>query len=266
MAKDSRHWWPSPLLLLSVGVHVAAPVVWVFSPYYWPWIVGVLVLNHTVLTMATLLPRSSLLGPNLSRLPAESAARSEVALTFDDGPDPDVTPKVLDILEQSGARATFFCVGSRATSHPGIVAEIARRGHLVENHSLLHSNSFAFWGPRRLRVELDGTQEVLHHCTGRWPRFFRAPAGIRGPFLDFVLSRCGLELVSWTHRGFDTVSRDSDKVLKRLTHNLAPGDVLLMHDGSSSLDPGGEPLVLRVLPELLESLARRGLTPAPFQT
>ncbi len=265
MPTASKRWRPSPLLQLTAGFHAAAPLAWAIYPGQWPFIVAGLAANHAALTVGAMIPRSSLLGTNLAHLPRACADRGEVALTFDDGPDPDVTPRVLDLLDRTNTRATFFCIGKRAETHPQIVTDIARRGHLVENHSRVHSNLFAFYGPRQLRRELERTQGTLHRCTGRMPQFFRAPAGMRGPFLDFALSRCGLRLVSWTHRGFDTVFHDAARILARLTRNLSPGDVLLLHDGSSSQDPGGEPVVLQVLPELLDRLLRRGLKPVPFK-
>jgi peptidoglycan/xylan/chitin deacetylase (PgdA/CDA1 family) len=234
-----------------VFLHAAA-AVWVAAyPPAWPWALGVIGANQLVLFCAALSPRGRLLGPNLVRLPASAARRREISLTFDDGPDPDVTPRVLDLLDRYQAKASFFCIGENVAAQPELVKEIVRRGHSVENHSYRHHRAFAFFGISRLKREVDSAQSAVASITGRTPVFFRAPAGFRSPFLDSVLAPRGLRYVSWTRRGFDAVSTDPQRILKRLTTGLAAGDVLLMHDSA--------PVVLAVLPPLLEQLSARGL-------
>jgi len=190
-----------------------------------------------------------------------------VALTFDDGPDPEVTPAVLDCLDHHRAQATFFCIGQRVMAYPDLAAEIVARGHRVENHSHTHGNGFAFGGERRVEREVLQAQDVIERATGRRPRLFRAPAGIRNPLLEPCLVRAGLSLVSWTRRGFDSVSRNPEAVTQRLLHGLAPGDILLLHDGRSARSAAGRWVVLEALPRLLDVLAERGLrsvaVPAP---
>ena len=240
-----------PVIRASVLVHAAAIVLLAAEPQAWPWALGVLAANHFVLLCAALSPNDRLLGPNLSSLPASAAGRGEISLTFDDGPDPEVTPRVLDMLDRFQAKASFFCIGERAAAHPDLVREIARRGHSVENHSYHHRSAFAFFGTAWLKRQVDAAQEILTSLAGRAPAFFRAPAGFRSPLLHFVLSNAGLRYVSWTRRGFDAVSRDPRRVLRRLTRGLSAGDVLLLHDSA--------PIVLDVLPALLGELAARGL-------
>jgi peptidoglycan/xylan/chitin deacetylase (PgdA/CDA1 family) len=112
-----------------------------------------------------------------------------------------------------------------------------------------------------LRREVDAAQAAIAGITGRAPAFFRAPAGFRSPLLDPVMAACGLHYVSWTRRGFDTVHGNADAVLQRLTRGLGPGDILLLHDGASARARDGEPVVLAVLPALLDRLAASGLKP-----
>ena len=102
---------------------------------------------------------------------------------------------------------------------------------------------------------------VLTAITGQAPRFFRAPAGLRSPLLDPVLSRLGLRLATWTRRGFDTGVRDPERVTRRLLRGLGAGHILLLHDGHAARGPDGEPLLLRVLPDVLEAVAAAGLRP-----
>jgi peptidoglycan/xylan/chitin deacetylase (PgdA/CDA1 family) len=184
-----------------------------------------------------------------------------VAITFDDGPDPQVTPRVLDILERYGFAASFFCVGNRAARYPDICREIVRRGHALENHTQHHYHRFALLGPGAIRRELCACQAVLTRVSGRRPGFFRAVAGLRNPFLEPVLCRFGLRLVSWTRRGFDTLDTDPRRVASRLTNGLRAGDILVAHDGSSARMASGEPVVLEALPRVLDSVAENGLHP-----
>lgn len=258
---QARAWRPAPAIALTLLLHVAGAAMLVFQFALWPWVLGGLVANHLLLSAAVLWPRGRVLGPNRLRLPPSAAARNEVSLNFDDGPDPGVTPRVLDLLDRHHARASFFCIGEKAAAFPELVREIARRGHSVENHSHSHSGAFAFYGPWRLRREVDAAQAAIAGVTERTPAFFRAPAGFRSPMLDPVMASRGLQYVSWTRRGFDTVDGDAGRVLRRLTRGLAPGDILLMHDSGSACARDGEPVVLAVLPALLDRLAASGLKP-----
>jgi peptidoglycan/xylan/chitin deacetylase (PgdA/CDA1 family) len=256
-----RPWPLPPLLRATVALHLLGAAALLAAPAQWPWILAALAANHLVITFFGLWPRSTALGENLVRLPAASVARREVALTIDDGPDPLVTPAVLDLLEASGARATFFCIAGRAQAHPALVREIARRGHSVQNHSCTHSHAFSLRGPRGFAREIDRAQDILAPLAGATPAFFRAPAGLRNPFLAPVLHRRGLTLTSWTRRGYDTRERDPQRVLARLTRGLAAGDILLLHDGHAARDDAGHPVILSVLPLLLAALRAQHLQP-----
>lgn len=255
--------WPA-LLRGTAVVHALAAAGVLPWPDRWPWLLGTLVANHSVLVAAGLLPRCGWLGRNLTRLPVESVARHEVALTFDDGPDPRTTPDILEVLEARGARASFFVVGSRVAAARGLVAEAAARGHRVENHSFRHSPAFFFHPPWTLRDELARCQEAVAEATGRAPVWFRAPAGFRGPLLQPALAAQGLALASWTRRGFDAVERDPGRVLARLTRNLRAGDVLLLHDASSATAATGRAVALEALPPLLDALDVAGLRAVPL--
>jgi peptidoglycan/xylan/chitin deacetylase (PgdA/CDA1 family) len=243
----------------SLLLHAAAAAVWIAQPALWPWAVATVLADHLVLTAAGLWPRSSLLGPNLRRLPA--AAGDCVAITIDDGPDPAITPKVLDLLDQHAAHATFFCIGQLVQTYPDLAREILRRGHCIENHSQRHLHRFSLLGPVGMSAEIAEAQRTIETITGQRPRFFRAPAGLRNPFLEPILARQGLQLASWTRRGFDTVNADADRVHERLTRNLAAGDILLLHDGHAARTASGIPVILAVLPGILETIAAARLRP-----
>lgn len=259
-----RRGW-APLIKGSVGLHAGAALGLALQPASWPWALALVAADHAMLTAAGLWPRSSLLGPNWTRLPAPAAARGEVAITIDDGPDPEVTPHVLELLERHATKATFFCIGERAQRHAALCSDIVRAGHMIENHTQHHRHDFSLLGPRGFLREIEAGQRTLTDITGRVPRFFRAPAGLRNPFLEPVLARLDLQLASWTRRGFDTRTRDADAVSARLLRGLAAGDILLLHDGHAARDANNRPVILDALQQLLEGVRRAGLRPVTLQ-
>jgi peptidoglycan-N-acetylglucosamine deacetylase len=260
-----RRWTPSPFLYASAAIHVAAAAAVLARPEIWRWALAAVVANHLLITAAGLWPRSGWLGPNLTRLPATAARRGEIAITIDDGPDPEVTPRVLDLLARHGAQATFFCVGERVLRHAELARDIVRRGHEIENHTQRHRHDFSLLGPRGMRTEIAGAQDCIAQVTGVRPRFFRAPAGLRNPFLEPVLCGLGLRLASWTRRGFDTVNGNPDDVYRRLCRSLRAGDILLLHDGHSAPAGNGAPVILEVLPRVLDALRTRQMRPVTLR-
>ncbi len=261
MRSNPRTWRPGPFLLIQIALHGIALLLLVISPQAWVWAMAIVLLSQLMLMVAGLWPRSACLGPNLVRLPASAMQRGEVAITIDDGPDPHVTPQVLAILAQHGARATFFCIGARATAYPELCRSMVAAGHRIENHGARHPPLVSLSGPAGWRREILGGQHIIQGITGRAPQFYRAVAGLRNVFLDPVLNSTGLRLASWTRRGFDTRERDSDKVLQRLTRELAAGDILLLHDGNAARTTANEALIVVVLPKLLAAIRDLGLKP-----
>jgi len=252
-------WSAPPAVTASIALHAAAAGAAAFVPGALWWALGGIAANQLGLALAGLWPRSRLLGPNWTRLPEAAARQRRFALTLDDGPDPEVTPRVLDLLDAQRTRATFFCIAARAQAHPALLREIVARGHDVQNHSHSHHHHFALLGPSALRREIDRAQQVLADLAGVRPHCFRAPAGLRNPLLDPVLHELNLHLVSWTRRGFDTASADPQRVLARLTRDMAAGDIVLLHDGHARRSADGVPVVLGVLPRLLSQAASLGL-------
>jgi peptidoglycan/xylan/chitin deacetylase (PgdA/CDA1 family) len=252
--------WP-PAVSGSLGLHALALGASALLPGAWPWALGAVALNHAGLTVAGLWPRSTLLGPNVRHLPAAATARGEVAITIDDGPDPEVTPAVLDLLAQHQVPATFFCIAEQARRHPSLLRRIAAAGHSVQNHSDRHRHHFSLLGPRAMSREIADAQALLADLSGCRPIAFRAPAGLRNPLLDPLLHRLDLHLVSWTRRGFDTRDADPARVLARLSRGLAAGDILLLHDGHARRSAGGRAVLLEVLPLLLQGCRAAGLRP-----
>ncbi|MDH5835072.1 polysaccharide deacetylase family protein [Luteimonas kalidii] len=248
--RHPRAWLP--LLLLSQAV-----VAWLWWRWGWPVGLPVMLATHAVAWWGVLAPNAALYGPVLSRL---SADERQVWLTIDDGPSDDTLP-ILDLLDAHGARATFFLVGDRAQARPDLVREIASRGHGIANHSLTHPQA-RFWalGPRRMRAEIEGCQRQLQAITGAAPRWFRAVVGHANPFVSTPLRDAGLARVGWNARGFDAVERDVGRVVSRIEHDLAPGAIVLLHEGA----PHGRSVeMIAAVLARLEALGYRAVVPEP---
>ena len=247
-------------------LHVIAVLTLLLEPTLWRWSVSAIFLNQAWISFACLWPRSRLLGKNLVRLPEAAIQRGEIALTFDDGPAPEVTSKVLAILAAHSIRATFFCIGERAAAYPELCRDIIAAGHTIENHGQRHRNHNAFSGLRGWMREVGDGQATLEIITGRRPQFYRALAGFHNPFLAPVLHRLGIRLASWTRRGYDTNTADANVVLMRLVKNLAAGDILLLHDGNAAKTAEGIPVIIEVLPRLLTEISNRKLNPVTLSS
>ncbi len=160
-----------------------------------------------------------------------TTARREVWLTIDDGPDPEDTPRILELLAAHNARATFFVIGENAARHPALIRAIAAAGHEVAHHTHTHPLA-AFWcaSPARVAQELDAVLETLR-AAGVRPTRFRPPAGIKNFWLAPALSARGLTCVGWSARGLERWPGDAAAVAARATRGLAPGAILLLHEG-----------------------------------
>lgn len=206
-----------------------------------------------VFTWGTLAPGSRLYGPVISRLPAGEG----VLITIDDGPDPDITPALLEVLDRHQAKALFFLIGALAEAQPALVTEILRRGHRIGNHSMTHpAGSFWCLGPWRMWRELAQCEAVLAtHDKPTAKRWFRPPVGHHNLFCHAAAQALGMPMLMWNCRGFDTVDRSVPRVLRRLERGLKPGAIVLLHDGRSTS--------VAVLDGTLALIAQRGLQTAP---
>jgi len=199
-------------------------------------------------------PRSSFFLPVVSR---GDPGRPAVALTFDDGPDPLVTPLLLEILAAAGVPAAFFVTGERAARHPERIRAILAEGHEVGNHSWHHDPLLMLRPMSVLRREVVQAQRILMEA-GIVPRVFRPPVGITNARLPAVLREAGLTCVTFSRRGFDRGNRRVAGLAKRLLHGVRPGDILLLHDVSPS-GAGGIDCWLAEVRALLAGLRERSL-------
>jgi peptidoglycan-N-acetylglucosamine deacetylase len=187
--------------------------------------------------------------------------RRELALTFDDGPDPDYTPYVLDLLDRYEARATFFVVGVNAVVWPDLLHEVVRRGHSLGNHTHQHADLYALQAPA-VGAEIAGCSADLAAAGMRRPTWFRPPKGFTSPTVALVARRQRLRTAFWSHclEACHPVGTPRDQAVRQLVDRLLPGQVLLAHDGGRVMAPGGQVIdrgaTMEALPVLLERLRR----------
>jgi peptidoglycan/xylan/chitin deacetylase (PgdA/CDA1 family) len=171
-------------------------------------------------------PSAELFGPTLNRLGLPGA----LALTFDDGPNPSITPRLLDLLGRHEVQATFFLIGRHVRAAAAIAREIAERGHALGNHTETHPN-LVWLSPARIREELDRCQDAIARAAGRRALWMRPPYGFRGPQLGPVVRRGGWAGVAmWSLTGYDWKPQPAEKMIDRL-RGARPGDIVLLHDG-----------------------------------
>lgn len=182
-------------------------------------------------------------------------AARRIALTFDDGPDPVNTPKVLALLQAHRARGTFFVIGERAARAPEIVQEMAARGHEVENHSWSHSNLWCC-GPRRTAAEISRVQDLVGNLTGRPPQFFRPPWGMVNLAVFPTLRRLGIRCVLWTVQPEGLRAVEPGEIAVRVLRGARPGAIVDLHDAEGVR--GAPARLLEALPPMLEGLADAG--------
>lgn len=186
-----------------------------------------------------------------------------VALTFDDGPHPEHTRAVLDLLDQRGAKATFFVIGKKAEAHPELVREIVRRGHEVGVHGYAHDRLFALRGPRRVRADLLRAVEALERITGKRPDLFRPPIGHTNPTIARMAERLDLTVVGWSAAGRDGVRARPEDVVRRVRRGLEDGAIVLLHDAAERDDR--TPAALEALPRILDAIDASNLRVAPLR-
>ncbi|MFT7484230.1 MAG: peptidoglycan/xylan/chitin deacetylase (PgdA/CDA1 family) [Candidatus Paceibacteria bacterium] len=189
------------------------------------------------------------------------ADRPQVALTYDDGPDPVATPLLLDLLQERGVSATFFCVGDKVRAHPQVMRRMRDEGHSLGNHSNRHSNWTNFYGTGRMQAEIGAAQEAFEDVLGLRPEFYRPPIGLANHALGVVTASLGMTIVGWQVRGFDLPGSDPSKVARRVLKGLRPGGVVLLHDGNR--DPQA---VLEATALVLDGLETRQLQPVTLKT
>jgi peptidoglycan/xylan/chitin deacetylase (PgdA/CDA1 family) len=197
---------------------------------------------------------SPLFGPVLSRLPGDGRC---VSLTFDDGPNPDATPRVLDALGEAGVKATFFLLGKHVDRWPALAARVAAEGHQLGNHGW-HHRKLHVRSPAYVRDDLARGLASIEAATGVRPAFFRAPHGFRNPWVSSIAHGLGERVVGWTLGVWDSARPGARVIAQRTLVHVRPGSIVLLHDGDG-YDPAGDRVqTAEALPAILGGLRDRG--------
>lgn len=192
------------------------------------WVIVILLLG----VLAVLVWASADIGSGvyLKALCRAESADKVVALTFDDGPDADSTPRVLDLLKRYDVRATFFVVGEQARQNPELIHRMVAEGHTVAGHSYYHLPQSTLWSSQRYTEELFRCNDVVARLTGLRMRLYRPPFGVTNPPIARAVKNLGLIPVGWSVRSLDTITKNRDRVVDRVMRGLRGGDVILLHD------------------------------------
>jgi peptidoglycan/xylan/chitin deacetylase (PgdA/CDA1 family) len=180
----------------------------------------------------------------------------EILVTFDDGPHPVQTPKILDVLRRHNVKAMFFLIGENAEKYPDITRRIAEEGHITGNHTYSHQGRFPIFSANKMEEELEKTKEVILRITGVPVTFFRPPFGITNIRMSRVIRNSGYKVMGWNIRSYDT-SLTREKALKRVANKLRRGAIILLHDRL----PDSE----KLLEDILLKIKERGLTTPQLQ-
>lgn len=181
-------------------------------------------------------------------------SKKHISLTFDDGPDPEFTPRILSLLKKYEAKATFFLIGKNAKKYPEIIHQIIEEGHSIGSHSYSHSKNFGFFSTQKVARELMRTNSILKETTRKELKMFRPPFGVTNPNIKKALRKTGHKSIGWSKRSLDTTKLSEEKILKRITSNLKKGDIVLLHDNSAKTIAVLEQLLLFLQSHELQSV------------
>ena len=167
-----------------------------------------------------------------------------LTITFDDGPHPEHTPTILNILNQYNAPATFFMIGKNVDAHPAIAKQVVDAGHEIGNHSYSHRNTHGVLSTKKVAEEIAQCNGAIYKATGVHAHYYRPPFGVTNPNIAKAVSHSNMQAIGWDIRSLDTTTNDADALLKRITDRIENGSILLLHDTQA--------VTIAVLPRLLD--------------
>ncbi len=153
---------------------------------------------------------------------------NKIAITFDDGPCPETTLYILDVLEKYNAKATFFCIGCKAEVYPDIIKKINSKGHTIGNHTKLHNINFTFSSTKKVQKEIYETNKIIENIIEKSIVLFRPPFGITNPNIAKAVCKLNMKTIGWNIRSLDTV-KNKKITIKRIKKTKS-GDIILFHD------------------------------------
>lgn len=244
------------ITILAVVVCIAAIVLYGVNNnwlYFWPLIISVLVVASLVLFYGSYYINSGFYVKAISNSPT---TLKQIAISFDDGPLPEFTPQILNILQATNTPATFFCIGKHVAKHPELLQAIHNHGHIIGNHSYSHGKWFDLLSAEKMYADLQQMNTVTRQAIGVTPLLFRPPYGVTNPNLAKAIKKSGFVTVGWSIRSLDTVATDADKLLHRVLGQVKPGAVVLFHDTCA--------VTVTMLPLFINAVKAKGYNIVPL--
>lgn len=189
------------------------------------WVVTILLAISGFFVFAVFSPRTGIFIKSVTKSPFGHGI-----LTFDDGPHPEFTPKILSLLEEYNQKAIFFCIGENAKKHPDIVSQIVNAGHILGNHSMNHSIRSTFLNRESYLKEIEEATTLLRNISGQEIKYFRPPFGVTNPEIAAAVKNSGLTPMAWNVRTFDTVTSNPVKICNKMIQSWDNNAIVLMHD------------------------------------
>jgi peptidoglycan/xylan/chitin deacetylase (PgdA/CDA1 family) len=199
-------------------------------------------------------PNSPVFGRVIGRGPRSAKT---IYLTFDDGPSPTATERILAILDSQKTPAAFFLTGNQVKQFPALAGLVGNSPHEIGNHTLSHAK-LHLKGPRRIRLELERAHDAIVSAAGRRPRFFRAPHGLRNPFVTSVARELRYHVVGWTFGVWDSTRPGAERIRLRVRNRLQPGAIILLHDGDGYDFRGDRSQTADALPAIIDDARAAG--------
>lgn len=197
---------------------------------------------------------SRVFGPALGHLSRDSRA---VSLTFDDGPNPDATPRILDALATHGVKATFFVLGAHAERWPDLVRRAVDEGHQIGNHGYFHQK--LHWkSPAYVKRDIELGKRAIERAAGETPHLFRAPHGFRSPWVNAIARTLGERIIGWSLGVWDSDCPGVDAIVERTVRGTKPGSIILLHDGDGYNMHGDRRQTAEAVPGIITRLRDRG--------
>lgn len=210
----------------TIGALIAALLIWLLPVPGWL-VVIVLFIYLGVLVWGSIKIQSQF----YTRAICEAkTSRKQIAISFDDGPLPEYTIAILDILKLRQVPASFFCIGNRVGKYPVLARRIVEEGHIIGNHSYSHHALFDLYPSARILEELRATNNRIFDACGNVPRYFRPPYGVTNPNVAKAIKMAGMTTIGWNIRSFDTVARNEQNLLDAVMKQVRPGAIVLFHD------------------------------------
>ncbi|MBN2275258.1 MAG: polysaccharide deacetylase family protein [Bacteroidales bacterium] len=214
------------LILISAVNYFVTLSIW--------WYGGIIIVTTGLLAYGSVNIRS---GFYMNVICSADSSAKVIALTFDDGPDDQVTPQVLDLLKKHHLQVAFFCIGSKILKHPGLLERMDNEGHIIGGHSYSHHFMFDLFSAKRMKKELTETEKLIQRVIKKKIKLFRPPYGVTNPTLARALRKTNYTIIGWTLKSKDTVIKDEQKLYNRLVKNTKSAEIILFHDTGLHIIP-----------------------------